>query len=323
MIQMAQNTSKDPIRIFGTPWSPPGWMKGNGQMDGSSTPGLLNSSSIQDAWARYLVKAIDGFAQRDIKLWGLTVQNEAEFAAPWEACVYDPAQEAAFVRDHLGPRLRASYPDLQLMIYDHNKDHIVNWVKGVFSDPEAAQYVAGTAFHWYSGSQFENVVEAHELYPDKFVLATEACNCPGVLLDDWTRGENYGYDIIGDLQSWSIGWTDWNILLNQQGGPNHVHNYCDAPIIADVPSGTIHFQPPYFYMGQISKFILPGSVRIGIKSSTENLSVTAAVTPEGNTVIVVMNKTGHKIDYKIVDGPFQAATTIPEHAIQTFVYTSP
>jgi glucosylceramidase len=140
-------------------------MKGNGEMTGSSSPGLIQTEDVFNAWALYYSKFIIAYQHEGIDFWGLTVQNEPEFAAPWEACVYNPQQEADFVKNYLGPSIKKQFPDLKIMIYDHNKDHIQNWASTIYSDLEAAKYVDGTAFHWYSGPQFENVEATHNMFP--------------------------------------------------------------------------------------------------------------------------------------------------------------
>lgn len=100
----------------------------------------------------------------------------------------------------------------------------------VYSDAQASKYVDGAGVHWYFGDAFPQLEQTHDQFPDKFILATEGCETDGVKLQDWGRGEDYGHDILGDLNHWVIGWTDWNIVLNQQGGPNHLtsNNFCKS-----------------------------------------------------------------------------------------------
>mgnify|MGYP005993014107 CR=1 FL=1 len=149
-----------------------------------------------------------------------------------------------------------------MMGYDHNRDDIYNYASTLYANETTKKYLDGIAFHWYLSNQLYNVNKTHWLDTNKFVLATEGCNCPGVELGNWERAENYGRDIIADLNFYSVGWMDWNLVLNTIGGPNHVQNYCDAMIIADVLKQQIYIQPSFYYMGQISKFVPPGSVRI-------------------------------------------------------------
>lgn len=254
------------LKLFASPWSPPAWMKGNGQMDQSSDPGLLPDPAIHDAWARYLSKWVSMWQQEDVEFWGLTVQNEPLNNAPWEACVYSKEQQRDFIKDHLGPVLKKDHPHLQLIIFDHNRDFVQDWAETILNS-DAAQYVAGTGVHWYEGNSpslrhYENLDKTHAIAPDKFILATEATYCPGVQLGDWTRGEAYSHDILNDLNHWAVGWTDWNLLLDMSGGPNHLGNKCDAPVLADAANDDIVLQPFYFHIGHFSKYIRPGAIRV-------------------------------------------------------------
>jgi len=249
------------------------------------------------------------------------VQNEPENAGSWESCVYSAEQERDFVKTYLGPQIKKDHPEVKIMIFDHNKDHMVTWAKTILSDPQASQYVWGTAFHWYSGPQFENVAATHAVDPTKHLLATEACNCGGVHLGDWSRGESYGIDILGDLNNWAEGWVDWNIVLNPQGGPNHVNNFCDAPVIADASKQDVQFNVPYYYMGQFSKFILPNSVRVQ-SSCPSGLQCTAFLRPDNMVAVVVLNTGGQDVTFKLVQHNGFARYTIPAHGITTLTYSN-
>jgi glucosylceramidase len=295
-------------------------MKTKHQMDGSLHPGL--NSTCHDVWARYMSRVITEYKKLGMNVWGITVQNEPENAASWEACCYSAEEERDFVRDFFGPRLRDDHPDVKIMIYDHNKDDVATFADTMYADPEAAKFMDGTAFHWYSGPEFDNLEKAYAADPSKFMLATEACNCPGVKIDDWSRGENYGYDILGDLRHHSVGWVDWNMVLNEIGGPNHVSNYCDSPIIAFAGNNTYHLQPPYFYMGHVSKFVLPDSVVVGVKESglmASEMSSVAVVREDGKIVVVVMNKNDDSVPFKIKLGSEALRCNIPPHSMQTYV----
>jgi len=309
-----------PIRLFGSPWSPPAWMKSIGQMDGSNHPGLIQDPKIFTSWALYLSKVVTEYGKIGINFWGLTIQNEPEYAANWEACCYTPENQRDFLKGYLGPQLRKDHPDLKIMIFDHNKDHVVDWVRTIMTDPDASRYADGTAVHWYSGANFENLGQAHNIAPSKFLLGTEACNCPPSI-GNWDHGESYGYDIIGDLNHWAVGWTDWNVLLDLQGGPNHLNNFCDAPILADLNNQKLVIQPPYWYMGQISRYITPGADVLNTTVTNNNaLSAVSALTKDGSTVVVVMNRNNNAVTYTLQDGNKYATVTSPAHSIHTLVY---
>jgi len=160
-------------------------------MDGSAKPAGLIETEMA-TWANYISEFISAYKAQGIDLWGNTVQNEPEYAAPWEACVYSPDYERQFIVEHLGPLLRAKHPGLKILAYDHNKNDLVTWATAMYTDAAATKYVDGMAFHWYSGDQFYNVNTTHWLNPDKILLPTEGCNCPGVIKGDWSRAEHYG-----------------------------------------------------------------------------------------------------------------------------------
>jgi glucosylceramidase len=322
------------VNIFASPWSPPAWMKTNGRMTGSGDPGLR--SEDQAAWALYFSKFFTAYRANGVNLWGLTVQNEPGYAAPWEACKYSAAQERDFVKNHLGPIMRRDHPDAKIMVLDHNRDMVPEWTSTIFGDAEAAKYVDGLALHWYdskNAQMYANVEAAHDQYlsklPGRFILGTEACNCPGVKLRDWDRAWSIASDILGDLNAWAVGWTDWNLIVDHQGGPNHLGNFCDANIIADpgnvLGAGTVIKQVSYYLMGHFSRYLRPGMVRVK-SDATAGVSVTAFQDPETKrTAVVVMNGQNSAVEFNLndkVSGRSATGLAIPAHSIQTYVYTA-
>lgn len=269
------------LKIFASPWSPPPWMKipvnGKHSFDGSATPVGLSKPHMR-SWAKYFSAFIDAYKTKGIELWGVTPQNEPEFAAPWEACVYTPEYESEFVREHLGPVLRADHPGVKIIGFDHNKDHVVDWAKVLYGDSQTKDFIDGIGVHWYGGLNTQHLDETHNIAPDKFILATEACNCPSVVYQDeaktwWSRAEKLAIDILEDLKWWSVGWTDWNLMVNTIGGPNHVGNNCDANIVCDPGNtkgfGTVVVQASYYFMGHFSRFVPRGSRRVSITSTVK------------------------------------------------------
>lgn len=324
-IQAAQANvvaAKQQFKLFLSPWSPPAWMKSNNDMCGSNSPGLKNDPRVYKAWALHFTKFIDAYKKEaNIDFWGATVQNEPEYAAGWEACVYNAQQEGEFVRDYLGPQLRATHPEVKLMIFDHNRDHVADWAKAILSQPDMEKYVDGTAFHWYSNGGYDNLDAAHNVNTSKFLLATEGCNCGGVSLNDWGRGETYGLDIISDLNHWSSGWVDWNLVLDTTGGPNHLGNLCDGPIIVDPAKDSYFLQPSFYFMGHFSKFIQPGARRIS-SSVLGSLHAVAAVNPDGTTVLVVLNIDNTDTAFTLKAGGRVASSVIPAHSIQSLKWSA-
>ena len=314
-IKAALAMAHAPFTLFASPWSPPAWMKTNGDM---AHGGKLKPEDRQ-AWADYYVRFIRAYRQQGIPIWGLTVQNEPMSTQSWESCLYTAQDEQDFVRDYLGPTLRKSgLAGVQLMIWDHNRGLMYQRAQAVYEDPAAAQYVWGMAYHWYSGDHFDSPQAVHEAFPEKNLLFTEGSE--GFTTDparEWEIGERYGQNVLLDLSHWALGWTDWNLLLDQQGGPNHVGNYCSAPIMADTATGALHYQPSYYYLGHFAKFIRPGAQRIASTSTDDSLLCAAFVNPDNTIAVVVLNLTGQARDYKIWLAGRAVSTSSPAHSIET------
>ncbi|MHB2020552.1 MAG: glycoside hydrolase family 30 protein [Candidatus Xenobia bacterium] len=305
------------LRLFASPWSPPAWMKSNHDMlhGGKLLP------QFDATWAQYYVRFIQAYARQGIRLWGLTVQNEPMASQSWESCVYTATEERDFVKNFLGPALwKAGLHRIHLMVWDHNRGLAYQRGSTVLSDAQAARYVWGTAFHWYVGDNDNTLAQLHDAFPNKAVFFSEGCDGPfdPKHVDDWDRGEGYARNMIADFNTWTCGWTDWNVLLDEQGGPNHVGNYCYAPVIADTHTGKLDFTPAYYYIGQFSRFMRPGARRIACTSTQDKLLATAFRNPDGRIVTIVMNPTDTAQDVHVWTAGRAVTTHLPAHAIDTF-----
>jgi glucosylceramidase len=317
-IKAALETAPDGIKIFVTPWSPPAWMKTNNNM----LHGGKLKPECYPAWAKFLVKFIQDYEKTGIPIWGLTLQNESMAVQIWESCIFTAEEERDFVRDFLGPTLHGmGLSRIKLYVWDHNRGILYQRAKVVYDDPKAAQYINGIGYHWYYGEQFDNLRLVHDAYPDKDLLFTEGCVFPfdWNRIYDWHWGERYAKSMIMDLNNWSVGWVDWNLLLDESGGPNHAANFCYAPVIADTRSGELHYMNSYFYIGHFSKFVRPGARRIICSSSYDNLKSTAFINSDGRIVVVVLNVQDENIDFHLyLDGKIGEAKS-PAHSIMTII----
>src|ERR1035437_2805885 len=287
MIQAALATSKTPFKLFASPWSPPAWMKTNGEMNHG---GRLKPECRQ-AWADYFVRYLQEYKEEGVNLWALTTQNEPEANTGWDACQYTPAEQRDFIRDYLGPTLkRAQLEKIKVMAWDHNRDDIVEYADVIYADPVASRYIWGTAYHWYSDGAFQNMAAHHDAWPEKPMLSSEACQDNGPHIGEWNPGERYGSALISDLNRWSLGWVAWNLVLDEQGGPNHANNFCGAPIIADTKNDKLLFQSSYYYIGHFARYIRTGAKRILCSSSQNNLEATACINPDGTVAVVVLHR---------------------------------
>jgi len=324
LIKKAIETAKGEVRLYASPWSPPAFMKGNKDMlkGGKLLP------EFYQPWANYYVKFINSYQKEGIPVWGLTVQNEPMATQRWESCIYTAEEERDFLKNYLGPTLKkAGLGDKKITVWDHNRDLMSQRATVILDDADANKYVWGIGFHWYenwSGGEqmFENVGKVQEMYPDKNLLFTEGCveRFDAKKYQLWANGERYGKSMINDFNNGTVGWTDWNILLDENGGPNHVGNFCFSPIHGDTKTGQLIYTPSYYYIGHFSKFIDQDAKRISSVSSRSQLLTTSFLNKNGKVVTVVMNQSGKKITYNLCIGTNAAEVSILPHAIQTLVY---
>lgn len=312
------------LTLYVSPWSPPAFMKTNNDI---LHGGKLRPEYYQ-SWANYYAKFIKAYEKSGMPVWGLTIQNEPMATQRWESCIYSAEEERDFLKNYLGPTLKKEgLGDKKIIVWDHNRDLMNHRADIIFSDPEASKYAWGMGFHWYeswSGGlpMFENVGKVQEAFPDKKLIFTEGCveSFDAKKYQHWPNGERYGRSMIHDFNNGTVGWTDWNLLLDQTGGPNHVGNFCFAPVHGDTKAGELIFTPSYYYIGHFSKFIRLGAQRISSAASRSQLLTTAFRNVNGKIAVVVMNESNKKVDYHLCVGTKATEVSIPAHGIQTLVF---
>lgn len=323
-IQQAIDAAGGQLTMVASPWSPPAWMK--------TTNTMLKGGKLlpehRQTWADYFVKFIQAYEQAGIPIWGLSVQNEPMAAQTWESCIFTGEEERDFIKDYLGPTLhRNGLADKKLIAWDHNRDLIYQRASTLLNDPAAAKYIWGIGYHWYetwtgSGMLFDNLRRVKEAFPSTHLLFTEGCLERFDLdrIHDWALGEHYGHSMVNDFNAGAAAWIDWNVILDETGGPNHARNFCFAPIIADTRTGEVHYTNSYYYLGHFSKFVRPGAQRIVSSANRDALQTTAFVNPDGTTAVVVLNTTDQTVDYKLWrNGQAADAKSLP-HSIATLVF---
>ncbi|MCO6176011.1 glycosyl hydrolase [Flavobacterium sp. NRK F10] len=324
MLKKAMNLIGSKASFYISPWSPPAFMKDSNNMlrGGKLLPQYYQS------WANYYVKYIDALQKEGLPVWGLTVQNEPMATQIWESCIYTAEEERDFLKNYLGPTLKkAGFGDKKITIWDHNRDLITQRASTVLDDKEASKYVWGVGFHWYenwSGGEqmYQNVGIVNEMYPDKNIFFTEGCveKFDAAKFHLWANGERYGKSMINDFNNGTVGWTDWNILLDENGGPNHVKNFCFAPVHADLQTGELIYTPSYYFIGHFSKFIKKGAKRISSSASRSGLLTTSFLNPDGKMVTVVMNESDKQVNYLLCVGTKAIEIIILPKAIQTIIH---
>ncbi len=316
-IKAAQKVAVQPLKLLVSPWSPPAWMKSNGVMNhgGKLLP------QYRQAWARCFVRFIQEYEKEGVPIWGVSVQNEPAATQTWDSCLYSAEEERDFVRDYLGPELAAAMlAHVRIIVWDHNRDRLVERASAVYDDEPAARYVWGAGFHWYGENHFEQVQLLHDAWPDKHLLFTEGCQEGGPHSGSWEVGERYGRSMVNDLNRWTVGWIDWNLMLDASGGPNHVGNLCSAPMLA-TPSGEAAVaQSSYAYIGHFSRFVRPGASRVLCASSSEALEATAFSNADGSVATIVMNRTESTIPFRLRIAQKTWAALLPPRSIASYLW---
>jgi glucosylceramidase len=190
----------------------------------------------------------------------------------------------------------------------------------MLEDKEAAQYIDAVAVHWYSGDHFGQLDMFNKMYPDKKIVFSEGCQEYSLgKVDSWSIGERYAYDMIGNFNNYLTAFTDWNLILDEKGGPNHVGNFCDAPIMVDTRTDEVHVHNSYYYIGHFSKYIEKGAKRIGSSCFTRDIAVAAFKNPDGQLVVIVLNTKDEAQQYNIRINDKVSLVTSEPHSIVTYL----
>jgi glucosylceramidase len=285
-IHWASRIHKKDIEILVSPWSPCWWMKDNQ----STIHGGHLLECYHDIWAKYYAKFLTELKKEKINVFGVTIQNEPAASQRWDSCLYSALEEAHFIKEHFVPALRQVGLSPKIYIWDHNRDIMIERAKPIY-DSDAFDLVSGCAIHWYDNEPFENLEKLHDAYPTKEIISTESCIEGGVHLHQIQCGERYARNIIGDFNHYCSMFIDWNLVLDDCGGPNWVGNYCDAPIILFVNQEKCVYEPSYYYIGHFSKYIHPGAKRVKHTFDQTKLQGVTYVNPSGELVCVLLNQT--------------------------------
>ena len=318
LIKMAEEALGQPVSLL-SPWSPPAFMKETGVRNGG---GHLRRECYQ-AYADYVVKYITAYQKQGIQISCMTVQNEPLAVQTWDSCEYTAEEEKEFLRDYLYPALKENgLAHVKLYIWDHNKERVYERACEIV-DETTRDMVAGVAYHWYSGDHFATLQMVREDFPELLLMRSEGCveYARGAehVPDDMRHARLYAHDLIGDLNHGMNSWLDWNLVLDEQGGPNHVGNFCNAPVMCDTTTDTVEVKPMFHAIGQFSKYIRPGAVRIGCSSFSPEVEVTAAQNPDGSVAVVILyTGRGRRMIHLRTEGMI-TRVVVPENSISTVV----
>jgi glucosylceramidase len=289
LLRAAMETTGSPMEFLASPWSPPAFMKDNGDMNHGGK--LL--SEYRQIWADYYVKFIQEYTKRGISIRYLTIQNEPMAVQTWDSCIYTPEEEGIFLTQFLKPALEAAgLGHIQVLIWDHNKEEMVQRTKETFEVEGCRDKTAGIAIHWYTGDHFDAIRAVRRVYPEQKIFFTEGCVEYSRFgdSDEIYKAQMYAHDILGDLKAGCNAFMDWNLLLDEAGGPNHVGNYCAAPVMADGQGG-VEKRLSYYYIGHFSRYLQKGAKQIMTSTYTDHLEVLAFRNPDGSIPVILLNPT--------------------------------
>ncbi|XP_039964293.1 lysosomal acid glucosylceramidase-like [Bactrocera tryoni] len=322
------------LKIMAVAWSSPTWMKTNGQWSGI---GLLKTEYYQ-AWADYHLRFIELMDAKNMPIWAISTGNEPLngiaffFFVHFMSLGWIPRNQAVWLNDFLGPTIRKSkFKNVLIFGNDDQRYSYPSWfIQMNRTRPGVLNYLDGLAVHWYWDEMFApNLVDLTVAQlPGKIVLNTESSigdkpwQTHGPELGSWERGEQYARDILHNLQHSYNGWIDWNIVLDEQGGPNYVNNYVDAAVIVNATNRAEIYKQPIFYgMGHFSKFLPEGSVRIEARMLSVAVEVVAFKRPDQRIAVVLLNSESRAVDVLLTDSVRgEIKINIPAHSWHTIVY---
>lgn len=302
------------IKILGSPWSAPAWMKTNQEVQGGQLKVFC-----YPVYAAYFVKYLQAMAAAGIPIDAITVQNEPFNDGNTPSMQMFAKQEAAFIRDHLGPALRRAGLRTRIILYDHNCD-APQYPVSILTDRAARAFVDGSAFHLYAGP-ISALSVVHDRFPDKGIYFTEQA-----------VGEQRGFKIagavarvvIGATRNWSRNVLLWNLANDPQFRPHTDHGGCTSCQGAVTLDGDrVSRKLAYYVIAHASRFVPPGSVRLGSRDLTPGVASVAFLTPGGRTVAILANTGEAAVHPELVDGDDLFRIDLPAGAVATYAWTSP
>lgn len=299
------------LKIMGSPWSAPEWMKTNNSPKGGSL-----KYEYYSTYADYLVKYIQEMSKEGIEIDAITIQNEPENPNNNPSMVMNSQEQAKFIKMHLGPAFARENIQTKIVIFDHNCDH-PDYPISILNDADAKKYIDGSAFHLYLGdiSALSLVRDAH---PDKNIYFTEQWTSSDGEFEGDLRWHVRNL-IVGATRNWSRTVLEWNLAADPLQNPHTDSGGCTACLGALTIGDSVIRNVSYFIIAHASKFVKPGSIRIA-STLTDNLPNVAFLTPERKRVLIVLNDSEEDKQFVISFGGWQASVSLKESSIGTFVW---
>ncbi|RRD95122.1 glucosylceramidase [Clostridiales bacterium COT073_COT-073] len=304
------------LPVMLSPWSPPDFMKTNH----SRIQGGYLKKEYYESWARYICKYVHEYRKSGVDVQMLSIQNEPNAVQKWDSCLFTAEQEKIFLADYLYPcMLKNKLDDIKIYIWDHNKERLFDRVESVVTD-QTAEMITGAAFHWYSGDHFAALRLVREQFPKMKLLFSEGCiEYSRFDKNQFKNAQIYGHDMIGNFSAGMNAFLDWNICLDENGGPNYADNYCAAPVICDTVNSKVDYQLSYHYISHFSRFIQPGAKRIATTVYTREVEQVAFQNPDQSIVLITFNETEKELPLTIRLSDHLYESIIPRQSISTFI----
>lgn len=299
------------IKILGSPWSPPAWMKTNNNSKGGSL-----QAKYYDAYAWYFVKYVLAMKAEGITIDAITVQNEPLHPGNNPSLLMEAEDQAVFIKQSLGPAFKAAGINTKIIVYDHNADR-PDYPVTIYKDADAAQYVDGAAFHLYGGN-IDTLAQLHNAYPDKHLYFTEQwIGAPGNLKTDLNW--HIKNIIIGSMRNWCRVALEWNLAADTKLEP-HTPGGCTQCLGAlTIEGNTVTRNPAYYIIAQASKFVRPGAVRIA-SNNLNALPNVAFKNTDGKMVLIVLNEAGSTQEFDIKYKGRQFTAVLNPGAAGTYIW---
>ncbi|MGC1920658.1 MAG: glycoside hydrolase family 30 beta sandwich domain-containing protein [Acidobacteriaceae bacterium] len=301
------------IKILGSPWSAPAWMKTNDKSKG----GTLNPEDYK-AYAKYFVKYVEGMKAAGIPIDAITVQNEPLNPKNTPSMVMFAKQEDNFIKDALGPAFKKAHLRTKILVYDHNPD-VTSYALSILKDPDASKYVDGSAWHLYGG-EISALTEVHDAFPNKNIYFTEQSIGDGHHQTNIDIAEPVSDVVIGATRNWSRNALLWNLAADPENGP-HTNDggctSCAGAITLDGDNASLNVA--YYVIAQASKFVPAGSVRVD-SNDVEQLANVAFRTPDGKMVLIVSNTGNFPTTFNVSYHGKAMTATLPEGDVATYVW---
>lgn len=319
LIRDAQRVSGEELEFLLSPWSPPASMKTNGEMNHG---GKLKPECRKE-WAQYIARYLRKLEEEGLKISYMTVQNEPEAVQTWDSCTYSAKEEREFACDYLAEALAgAGLSHVRILVWDHNKELVYERAKEIFQDAKAMEKIYGVAVHWYTGDHFQGLSMVKETWPEKELFFTEGCVEYSRFMDsnEVNKAEMYAHDMIGNFNHGVSAFFDWNLLLDAKGGPNHVGNFCAAPVMTSEDGRTFEKRLSYYYIGHFSRYIQKGAYAASVTSFSTDVETAAFVNPTGERVIVLLNRLEKAVSVALGKDGKGKNLVLDPHTITTVCY---